>query len=203
MPGITLAQVILRDTAGNRPTAGTAGRLFYDTTNSKMQRDNGDAWEDVEPASSPPASSPIYPDNGIIFAPSFNVVAGTGTITLDMDTTQVFNLAYYLTSPVNGGALEASIMLKAGTYNFSMIGVKTPDAAKVDYSVDGTNFLTQVDWYNASSGFNFIASGSFTIAASGRHLLRMTANGKRTASSGYQMTYTCMVVKPTTMTKDP
>lgn len=203
MTGITLAQVILRDTAGNRPAAGTAGRLFFNTTDSKLQRDNGDAWEDVEASVSPPAASPIYPDNGIIFAPSFNVVAGSGTATLDMDTTQIFNLAYYLTSPVNGGALEASIMLKEGTYNFSMVGVKTPDAAKVDYSVDGTNFLTQVDWYAASSTFNFIATGSFTIAASGRHLLRMTANGKRSGSSGYQISYTCMVVKPTTMTKDP
>ena len=46
----TLAQVILRDTAANRPAAGTAGRLFYDTTNEKWQRDTGATWEDCEPA---------------------------------------------------------------------------------------------------------------------------------------------------------
>jgi hypothetical protein len=43
----TLASVILRDIAANRPAAGIAGRLFYDTTNSKMQRDNGSSWDDV------------------------------------------------------------------------------------------------------------------------------------------------------------
>lgn len=46
----TLASVILRDIAANRPAAGTAGRLFYDTTNSKMQRDNGSSWDDVAEA---------------------------------------------------------------------------------------------------------------------------------------------------------
>lgn len=41
--------LILRDTSGNRPSAGVPGRLFYDTTNTKMQRDNGSGWDDVEP----------------------------------------------------------------------------------------------------------------------------------------------------------
>lgn len=68
MSGVTLAQVILRDTASNRPAAGTAGRLFFDTTNSKMQRDSGDAWEDCEgeggagglvPITPPPALSTL------------------------------------------------------------------------------------------------------------------------------------------------
>lgn len=44
-----LSDVILRDAAANRPAAGVAGRLFYDTTNGKLQRDNGAAWEDCEP----------------------------------------------------------------------------------------------------------------------------------------------------------
>jgi len=41
--------LILRDTAVNRPAAGKPGRLFYDTTNNKLQRDNGSTWDDVEP----------------------------------------------------------------------------------------------------------------------------------------------------------
>ena len=42
-----LEDVILRDITGNRPAAGVAGRLFFDTTLVKMQRDTGAAWEDV------------------------------------------------------------------------------------------------------------------------------------------------------------
>lgn len=37
------------DTAG-KPAAGVPGRLWYDTTLAKLQRDNGSDWEDVEPA---------------------------------------------------------------------------------------------------------------------------------------------------------
>lgn len=44
-----LSDVILRDIAGNRPTAGVEGRLFYDTTNEELQRDNGSSWETCEP----------------------------------------------------------------------------------------------------------------------------------------------------------
>lgn len=43
-----LEEVVLRDITGNRPAAGIAGRLFFDTTLVKMQRDTGAAWEDVE-----------------------------------------------------------------------------------------------------------------------------------------------------------
>ena len=43
-----LSNVILRDTLANRPAAGTAGRLFYDSTNSILYRDNGASWDNVE-----------------------------------------------------------------------------------------------------------------------------------------------------------
>lgn len=42
--------LILRDITGNRPAAGIPGRLFYDTTLEKWERDTGAAWEDCEPA---------------------------------------------------------------------------------------------------------------------------------------------------------
>lgn len=36
----------LKDTTGNRPTAGQYG-LFFDTTRNVLQRDNGTSWDDV------------------------------------------------------------------------------------------------------------------------------------------------------------
>lgn len=38
---------ILTNTLANRPAAGTAGRLFVDTTNSLLQRDTGSTWVNV------------------------------------------------------------------------------------------------------------------------------------------------------------
>lgn len=42
-----LSSIVLRDTAANRPSASIAGRLFYDTTWKRLQRDNGSSWDDV------------------------------------------------------------------------------------------------------------------------------------------------------------
>lgn len=50
MPSTNFEDLILRDIAANRPAFGIPGRLFFDTTNSKFQRDTGAAWEDCEGA---------------------------------------------------------------------------------------------------------------------------------------------------------
>lgn len=42
--------LVLRDITANRPAAGKPGRLFFDSTLNKMQRDNGATWDDVESA---------------------------------------------------------------------------------------------------------------------------------------------------------
>src|SRR3990172_8953417 len=43
-----LSAVILRGTTAERPAVGLAGRLFYDTTLTKWQRDNGTVWQDCD-----------------------------------------------------------------------------------------------------------------------------------------------------------
>ncbi len=47
MASTNFEDLILRDAATSRPAAGVPGRLFYDTTNNKLQRDNGSTWDDV------------------------------------------------------------------------------------------------------------------------------------------------------------
>lgn len=46
----TLGDVIGRGATGSKPAAGTAGRLYYDTTLSRLERDNGSSWDVVEGA---------------------------------------------------------------------------------------------------------------------------------------------------------
>lgn len=45
----TLASVVLRDIAANKPAAGIAGRIFYETDTGKIWRDNSASWDDVTP----------------------------------------------------------------------------------------------------------------------------------------------------------
>lgn len=78
-----LSSVILRDIAANRPTVGIAGRLFYDTTNGKWQRDTGAAWEDCEPGAGVGEYSTI---NFIIDGGGSAITTGVkGDLVIDFD----------------------------------------------------------------------------------------------------------------------
>lgn len=46
---VLLSAVIGRGATGSKPAAGTAGRLYYDTTLSRLERDNGASWDVAEP----------------------------------------------------------------------------------------------------------------------------------------------------------
>ncbi len=56
---------ILRGIAATRPAAGVPGRLFFDTTNEKFQRDTGAAWEDCDPAAG--MTNPMTAQGDIIY----------------------------------------------------------------------------------------------------------------------------------------
>lgn len=43
-----LENIIMRGLNADRPSAGTAGRLYYETDTSILYRDNGSAWESIE-----------------------------------------------------------------------------------------------------------------------------------------------------------
>lgn len=59
--------LILRDETGNRPAAGVPGRLFYDTTLEKWQRDTGADWEDCEPDTGGDMDNPMTTAGDIIY----------------------------------------------------------------------------------------------------------------------------------------
>src|SRR3990170_5009704 len=82
--------LILRDIAANRPAAGKPGRLFYDTTNSKLQRDTGSVWEDCEPSGLPPSGSASGDLSGTYPSPTVAKVGGVA-VTVDTDGTLAAN----------------------------------------------------------------------------------------------------------------
>lgn len=49
MSTIPLASVLIEGTTGNRPTAGSAGRLFFATDTATTYYDNGTGWDNVTP----------------------------------------------------------------------------------------------------------------------------------------------------------
>jgi hypothetical protein len=87
---------------------------------------------------------------------------------------------------VNGDTFTQSLMLKAGTYNFYVLGETASDRGLLDWYIDGVNFATGQDWYSAGTTVNVIKSAlAITVTGTGRHVLKGVVNGKNGASSGF------------------
>ena len=74
-----LEDLILRDTTLNKPAAGVAGRLYYDTDLETLERDSGVAWESIGPS----AASEVTADAVIV---DHTIVRGHGGAKIVQDS---------------------------------------------------------------------------------------------------------------------
>jgi hypothetical protein len=185
--------LIVRDTAANRPTAGVTGRLFYDTTNSKLQRDNGAGWDDVEAIT---ASGGI-PVDGWVEADSMTYASADDptfalTITGDKSTTYGVGMRIKLTQSTGGTkyfvitkvdvSTNTTLTLYGGTdYNLEDEAITSPyyspvkaplgfplSPAKWTVVVTDTSNRSQIPptqnvWYNLGSITISIPIGSWRV----------------------------------------
>jgi hypothetical protein len=86
---VLLSAVIGRGATGSKPAAGTAGRLYYDTTLSRLERDNGSTWDVVEPTAR--AANPMTTAGDLILGGSAGaetrLAKGTDSQVLTVDPT--------------------------------------------------------------------------------------------------------------------
>lgn len=76
-------------TLASRPAAGTAGRLYVETDNKVLDRDNGTSWDTIGlsyPVPLPPVAAPSAPSTGFLLYCDtadgrLKVISSTGTIT--------------------------------------------------------------------------------------------------------------------------
>jgi hypothetical protein len=79
---------ILSDSTANRPVAGTAGRLFVDTTTNVLQRDTGSAWVNVGSSTTYTGTTDQIAVTGTVISLAPNpIIPGTESLTLPVGTT--------------------------------------------------------------------------------------------------------------------
>lgn len=132
----TLASVILRDITANRPAASIAGRLFFDTTLVKMQRDNGSSWDDVADAGSGAIPATIIDAKGDLIVgtaadTAARKAAGTNGYMLVADSAQSDGLlwtprfvgcrAYNNAAQTVTAATETTVLFNAEEYDTDAI----------------------------------------------------------------------------------
>lgn len=91
----------------------------------------------------------------------------------------------------DGDSFQHKILLAAGTYTFSVMGVTYATFGKVTFALNGTNFLV-TDW-NAGLAQNVIQSGSLVVPTSGIQTLTGTVTGS--SSSGYGNQFQWFTIK--------
>lgn len=123
----TLAATIGRGTNGARPAAAEAGRLYYDTTNSQLQRDNGSSWDSVgETSAGNVAADAIWDAAG-------DLAQGTGANT-------AAKLSAGLAGQVlkSAGAAAANLWAYPPGYEFGYAEITADITTTSDTAVDAT-----------------------------------------------------------------
>lgn len=150
--------LILRDIAGNRPAAGKPGRLFYDTTNGKWQRDTGSAWEDCEPAAGSSLS------NSNISPTTSNVTAAVGTRYFADISGLTADRNFVLPTCATGDEIELKITVGDDTYELIIIG-------NTGVTIEGGSAATE--WSRL-----FISGEVIHLVADGTNSWRVTYDGR-------------------------
>ncbi|MGC4002897.1 MAG: hypothetical protein QM811_07085 [Pirellulales bacterium] len=147
------------------------------------------------PLTTPMVAPPVsYPRSRML-----NGIEGAGTPqpALTFSALALFNTyARQSSTAANGNTLTFGFQLAAGTYNFSVIGLKGSDCGILKWTLDGTDIVTGQDWYATLLGYNSTSSSSVVVAASGYHTLVATVTGKATLSAGYYYNLSGILFKP-------
>ena len=130
-----------------------------------------------------------YPQRATMWHDEATVTTGNA-LTHDRATSQRYQTRSFQDAPAINDAFSHSCFLKAGTYEFSVLGAKTVASGKVDWAIDGNGIVSNQDWRNAGGTLNDIIQtvSSVTVTGDGYH--KITGVVDITAGSGYGLTLT-------------
>lgn len=141
----------------------------------------------------------LYPQRATMFMDEATKITGSGTPTAFLRAGQQYYFGVYNTIAGDGDSFSLSFYLKAGTYDFYVLGVTSNTYAKTDWAVDGVNIVTGQDWYSVDDTLNVLKSASgITITGDGYHLITGTINGRNASANGWYYEFTKVWFKPTT-----
>ena len=131
-----------------------------------------------------------YPQRATLWHDEATVTNGNALL-LNIDTAQRYSSRIYQNVAATGDAFSQSFFLKAGTYEFSVLGSTLTSGGQVDWSVDGGSIVANQEWYSGSTIKNVIKTvSSISIATDGYHKLTGVVDSQHVSSSGYSLQLT-------------
>jgi len=96
----------------------------------------------------------------------------------------------------DGDSLIFDVPLASGSYLFSVVGTKFATRGKIDWYIDGVQFISGQDWYNASSQNNHQYTASVVCSYSGVHEIKYIQNGHHASATGSGVSITLFQINP-------
>lgn len=135
------------------------------------------SWADL------PGTSIVYPRRATLWGDE-----GTGFISsvqLTISPTQVYGYYAFNSNAMAGDGITWGLLLEAGTYDLSALGVTSTGLGIVTWQLNGSPVITNQDWYSSTQINNQVKSAQITVPSSGYHTLRALVTSKNNASSNY------------------
>lgn len=146
----------------------------------------------------PDITKNLYARRATVWHDEVTIVVGN-TLNVYVYPTQMYNAIAYQGEPSDGDSFSHSFFLKAGTYNFYVLGVSSPSQAKLDWYIDGVKIAEGEDWYSDPTAMNVIkTTADVVITTNGYHKLTGVVNGKNDLSLDYYIALTKYWLKPAT-----
>ena len=134
-------------------------------------------------AESAPLRATMWHDEAIVLAGS--------ALARRHDTDQNYNTNSDQVAHADNESFSNGCFLKAGTYTFRVMGYRSSDHGKIDWTIDGVSIVAGQDWYNAVASYNYVFStAAVAVLTTGWHTIVGTVNGKNGASADFQMSLT-------------
>ena len=127
----------------------------------------------------------IKPETATLFHNQSKAIVGT--LSHIAQTGQFFGFETRTT--ILNAEFSQNFFLKAGTYNFSVLGI-TSNCGIIDWYIDDVLVVNQQDWYSSILTLNVVKTNSVNIPSSGNHVLKGKITGKNPSSSLYWMKLT-------------
>jgi hypothetical protein len=160
--------------------SGTTERLYYNIDGTIDYLTDSTALALKAPvANGYPQRDTMFHDQATVI--TGNAIAPIYVVGFTGINSNALNYAYQ-NACANGDSFSNSFFLKAGTYNFYILGIKNTNCGKIDWYIDGVKVVSQDDWYGAALAVNEVFTHSVTVVGDGYHKLVGTVNGKNASS---------------------
>ena len=138
----------------------------------------------------PSATINAYPQRATMWHDEATVTNGNA-LTHAMESAHPYQTVSWQNASAINDAFSHSFFLKAGTYEFTVLGYTSLTLGQVDWSIDGNLIASNQDWYSGGVVKNVRKTvSSVTVTGDGYHKLTGVVDSKNGASGGYDLLLT-------------